>query len=52
MGGGVVAGFDLMRDRIEATIRERALAPYRTVPVVAAALGQQAGLVGAASLIL
>ncbi len=52
MGGGVAAGFDLMRDRIESTIRERALAPYRAVPVVAAALGTRAGLVGAASLIL
>ncbi len=52
MGGGVAAGFDLMRDRIETTIRERALAPYRTVPVVVAALGPRAGLVGAASLVL
>ena len=52
MGGGVAAGFDLMRDRIEATIRERALVPYRTVPVVVAALGTHAGLVGAASLVL
>ena len=52
MGGGVAAGFDLMRDRIMSTIRERALNPYRTVPVVAAALGSRAGLVGAASLVL
>ena len=52
MGGGVAAGLDLMRDRIAATIRERALAPYRNVPVIAAALGPQAGLVGAASLVL
>ncbi len=52
MGGGVAAGFDLMRDRIATTIRERALAPYRAVPVVVAALGLQAGLVGAASLFL
>ena len=52
MGGGVAAGLDLMRDHIAATIRERALAPYRNVPVIAAALGPQAGLVGAASLVL
>ncbi len=52
MGGGVAAGFDLMRDRIATTIRDRALAPYRAVPVVVAALGLQAGLVGAASLFL
>ena len=52
MGGGLAAGFDLMRDRIAMTIRDRALAPYRSVPVVAAALGAHAGLVGAASLVL
>ena len=52
LGGGVAAGFDLMRDRIRSTIRERALAPYRAVPVIAAALGSRAGLVGAAGLVL
>ena len=52
MGGGVAAGFDLMRNIMERTIRERALAPYRTVPVVVAALGTHAGLIGAASLVL
>ncbi len=44
--------FDMMRDRIAGTIRARAMAPYRDVPVVAAALGANAGLVGAASLVL
>ncbi|HEX4764944.1 MAG TPA: ROK family protein [Lichenihabitans sp.] len=52
VGGGLGAALDLMQDGIEATIRARALAPHRDVPVVAAALGRQAGLVGAASLVL
>ncbi len=50
VGGGVAAGLDLMAPLVAATIRGRALPPYRDVPVVAAALGRAAGLVGAASL--
>lgn len=52
VGGGLGAALDLMQDDIERVIRARALAPYRDTPVVAAALGGAAGLVGAASLIL
>ncbi len=52
VGGGLGAALDLMQGGIEATVRARALAPHRDVPVVAAALGRQAGLVGAACLIL
>lgn len=51
LGGGVMACFDLMRDRIVATVRARAMAAYRDVPIVAAELGARAGLVGAASLV-
>jgi glucokinase len=51
IGGGLSAVLDLIRPTIERTISERALIAYRDVPVVAAALGRQAGLVGAASLV-
>lgn len=52
MGGGISDGFDLLQKPIEETIRARAMFAYRDVPVVRAQLGQQAGLIGAASLIL
>ncbi len=52
VGGVVAAGLDLMRDRIERTIRDRALPAYADVPVIASVLGPNAGLVGAASLVL
>ena len=52
MGGGVSNAFGLMADRIRAVIRRDAMAPFREVPVVRAALGDNAGLVGAAMLAL
>jgi glucokinase len=52
MGGGVSDGYHLLHPGIEATVRERAMFAYKDVPVVKAQLGQQAGLIGAASLIL
>jgi glucokinase len=52
MGGGISNGFDLLRETIEATIRNRVMPAYRDVPVVPAQLGRHAGLIGAASLIL
>lgn len=51
VGGGLGAALDLMQDDIDRAIQARALAPYRDVPIVPAALGGEAGLVGAASLI-
>jgi glucokinase len=51
MGGGISHGFDLLQDGIGATIRNRAMAAYRTVPIVTAQLGHHAGLVGAASMV-
>jgi glucokinase len=51
MGGGIAHGFDLLKGTIETTIRQRAMPAYRNVPVVHAALGRHAGLVGAASLV-
>ena len=52
IGGGISNGFDLMRARIHAVIQRDAMAPFRTVPVVRAELGDNAGLVGAAMLAL
>ncbi|MDX8452300.1 ROK family protein [Mesorhizobium sp. VK9D] len=52
MGGGLSNGFDLLEPGIRATIDERAMQAYRDVPIVPAKLGDRAGLVGAASLIL
>ena len=52
MGGGVAEGFDLLAEGIHAVIRAEAVAPFRDVAVVRAALGGNAGLVGAAALAL
>ena len=52
VGGGIANGLDLMRPTIEATVRARAMPPYRGVPLVEARLGRHAGLVGVASLVL
>jgi glucokinase len=52
MGGGISNGFDLLRDAMMATVRDRAMRAYRDVPIVPAQLGHHAGLIGAASLIL
>ena len=50
LGGGVTAGFDLLASGIAARIAGAALPPFRGVPVLPAALGDNAGLVGAAAL--
>ncbi|MGJ4858666.1 ROK family protein [Labrys sp. La1] len=52
MGGGVAHGFDLMTEKIHQIIRTTALPSFRDVPVVKAALGDNAGLVGAAALVM
>jgi glucokinase len=52
LGGGVSNGFDLLHAGIVAQIHAAALAPFRDVPIVRAALGGNSGLVGAAALIL
>lgn len=52
VGGGVANAFDLMAATIRATLAREAMPPFRDVPVVAAALGDNAGLVGAATLAL
>ncbi|MDQ0474548.1 ROK family protein [Labrys wisconsinensis] len=50
VGGGVAHGFPALHPGIAARIRTAAMAPFRDVPVVRAALGDNAGLVGAAAL--
>ncbi|MER9211188.1 ROK family protein [Mesorhizobium sp. M0663] len=52
MGGGLANGFDLLAPSIRAVVEQRAMPAYRDVPIVPAQLGNQAGLIGAASLIL
>jgi glucokinase len=51
IGGGVSAGFDLLQAGIDAEVRARAMPPFRDVPIVAAQLGPNSGLVGAACLV-
>lgn len=52
IGGGVSRAGDLLFGPVRKVINERAMAPYRNTPVVPAALGDDAGLVGAAVLVL
>jgi glucokinase len=50
VGGGVMAAGDLLLDPARAVLRERALRPNNQVPVVAAELGPDAGMIGAAAM--
>jgi glucokinase len=50
MGGGVSQAFDLLERGIHAVIARDALPPFKEVQVVAAELGDNSGLVGAAAL--
>ena len=50
VGGGVSSAFDLMLPTIKAEIQRRAMPAFRSVEIVVAELGDNAGLVGAASL--
>jgi glucokinase len=52
MGGGLSNGFDLLAPSIRTVVQQRAMPAYRDVPIVRAELGDRAGLIGAASLIL
>lgn len=51
VGGGVSAALDLMLPDILAAMHDNAMPAYRDTPVLPAALGGDAGLVGAASLL-
>ncbi len=50
IGGGVIAAGDLLLEPARAELRARALTPMNRVPVVAAELGQDAGMIGAAAM--
>lgn len=53
LGGGVVQAGPLVLEPLRAALREHAVMGFtRDLPVVPAALGQEAGLVGAAALVL
>jgi glucokinase len=51
MGGGVARSFDFLFPRIAAAYARHAMAPFRDVAILAAANGDNAGLVGAAALV-
>jgi glucokinase len=53
IGGGVVRAGPLVLDPLRSALRQHAVMDFtRELPVVPAALGQEAGLVGAAALVL
>jgi glucokinase len=51
MGGGLSNQFDVMRDDILASLRRSAMPAFRDVPVAAARLGSNSGLIGAGVLV-
>ncbi len=50
VGGGVIAAGDLLLDPARRVLEERALPPMKGIPVVAAELGADAGMIGAAAM--
>ena len=52
IGGGVAAAGELLLDPAREELRARALPPMNETPVVAAALGPDAGMIGAATMAL
>ena len=50
IGGGVIAAGDLLLEPARRELRSRALSPMSRVPVVAAELGEDAGMIGAAAM--
>ena len=51
MGGGVSQAFDLLAPGIRRTLESTALPPFRDVAVLPSALGDNAGIIGAALLV-
>jgi glucokinase len=51
MGGGLSNALPLLLPEIEREIRNRAMPPFRDVPIVLAALGDNAGVIGAGALV-
>jgi len=50
IGGGVIAAGDLLLDPARRELGARALPPMKRIPVVAAELGEDAGMIGAAAM--
>ena len=50
VGGGVIAAGDLLLDPARREVRERALNPMNETPILAATLGNDAGMIGAAAM--
>ncbi len=50
IGGGVIAAGDLLLDPARREVRERALKPMNETPILAATMGNDAGMIGAAAL--
>jgi glucokinase len=50
IGGGVIAAGDLLLEPARKELRHRALPPMKRIPVVAAELGADAGMIGAAAM--
>jgi glucokinase len=50
VGGGVIAAGDLLLDPARREVRERALNPMNKTPILAATLGNDAGMIGAAAM--
>jgi glucokinase len=50
IGGGVIAAGDLLLEPARRELRERALPPMKDTPVLAAELGEDAGMIGAAAM--
>ncbi len=50
IGGGVIAAGDLLLEPARQELRQRALPPMREIPVRAAELGEDAGMIGAAAM--
>jgi glucokinase len=50
VGGGVIAAGDLLLEPARREVRERALTPMNKTPILAATLGNDAGVIGAAAL--
>ena len=52
IGGGVANAFDLLGPMIRKRVDARVLPPFRGVPILRSALGDDQGLIGAAQLVL
>lgn len=50
VGGGVIAAGELLLEPARREVRQRALTPMNTTPILAATLGNDAGMIGAAAL--